>query len=139
MAQSRFAVLGKNNLVINIVTADPDYAAQQGWIPASDDAKLCSTWDGKQFLPPPALAPIVPDKVPMASARIALLRNGITTDKVEAAIAGMADEQARAEALIAWEYRTEIHRAAPLVAALAPALGLTDQQLDDLFRQAESI
>ncbi|MBG23760.1 MAG: hypothetical protein CMF22_10595 [Idiomarinaceae bacterium] len=39
----------------------------------------------------------------------------------------------------AWEYATTFKRNSPTVLALANDLGLTDEQLDDLFTQAKDI
>lgn len=75
----------------------------------------------------------VPRVVSMRQARLALLAAGLLDD-VEAAIA--AGPQA---ARIEWEYATEVQRDYGLVLQLAPALGLTDRQLDDLFVAAASL
>lgn len=40
---------------------------------------------------------------------------------------------------IAWEHARDFKRNSPTIKALAPALGLTDEQLDDLFRFAATI
>jgi len=40
---------------------------------------------------------------------------------------------------VAWEYATEVRRDSPMVQAMAQQLGLTDEQVDDLFRQAAAI
>lgn len=132
----RYAIV-TDGVVINIAEAAAPQAPN--WMDVPEGAAIGDTLvDGvltKAALP----AEQPPAKVPMASARIALLRHGITRATVEAAISAIPNEQARAEALIDWEYRTEIRRSAPLVAALAPALNLTEQQVDDLFREADSI
>ena len=75
----------------------------------------------------------VPEEVPQWQARTALLRAGLLT-QIEAAVA-----QASQEVKIAWEYAPNIRRDSAFVAAMAAALGLTDQQLDDLFRAAAAI
>lgn len=75
----------------------------------------------------------VPVVVSMRQARLALLAAGLLDD-VEAAIA--AGPQA---ARIEWEYATEVQRGYGLVLQLAPVLGLTDRQLDDLFVAAASL
>jgi len=74
----------------------------------------------------------VPQSVTMASARIVLLRAGITDAAVRAQIASMPEPQS-AEALIAWEFRATVRRDSDLVAGLGPALGLTDAQIDGMF------
>lgn len=66
-------------------------------------------------------------------ARAALLGAGLLAT-ADAAIQG-ADEVAK----LAWSDAQEFRRNSPLVAAIAAQLGLTDTQLDDLFRQAATI
>lgn len=75
----------------------------------------------------------VPDFVSMAKARIVLDAAGLLPG-VEAAVAGATNA-----VKFAWEYSTEIHRHSPTMLALAAALGLTDAQVDDLFRQADAV
>ena len=79
----------------------------------------------------------VPQSVTMRQARLALLGAGVLS-AVDAAIAAM-DEPAKAAALIAWEYSTEVQRSFGLVSQLAPALGLTDAQVDALFIAAAQL
>lgn len=76
----------------------------------------------------------VPSTVSPRQARLALLGIGLlsSVEQALASIPGVEGEAAR----IDWEYATEVQRHSPLIAALAPALGLTDEQVDDLFRQA---
>lgn len=83
---------------------------------------------------PPAPPPSV---VSMRQARLALLGAGLLP-QVEAAFDQM-DEPERSAVIIEWEYATELRRDHPLVASLAAALGLTEQQVDDLFIAASQI
>ena len=80
----------------------------------------------------PPSAP-VPGSVTAFQARAALLAAGLL-DEVEAAVAA-ADRLTQT----AWEYAQAFERTSPTIAALAAALGLTDAQLDDLFRAAAKI
>lgn len=66
-------------------------------------------------------------------ARAALHGAGLLAS-AESAIAG-ADELAQ----MAWQDAQEFRRNSPTVAAIAGSLGLTEAQLDDLFRQAATI
>lgn len=68
---------------------------------------------------------------------LALSRAGLLAN-ADAAIAGMTGA-AGDEARIEWEYATEIRRDHPMIAALGQALGLDDDAIDDLFRQAAQI
>lgn len=81
--------------------------------------------------------PVVPAIVSMRQARLALLSAGLLAN-VDAAIAALPSPQ-REAAQIDWEYATEVRRASPLIAALGPALGLTDAQIDALFIAAAVI
>jgi len=63
--------------------------------------------------------------------RLALLDAGLL-DSVTTAFADLA-EPMKTKAQIEWEYATEIDKNSPLIQALYPKLGLTEEQLDDLF------
>lgn len=79
----------------------------------------------------------VPDLVSMRQARLGLLNAGLLDD-VEAAIITM-DEPGRTATQIEWEYSTEVSRTSPTTAMLAGVLGLTEDQIDELFRQAAGL
>jgi len=89
------------------------------------------------FVRPPAPPPPIPQSVSMRQARLALLGAGLL-DAVDAAIAGMTGTEGRA-AQIEWEYASEVVRTSALVAGMGAALGMTDEQLDDLFLQASTL
>ncbi|MGZ3675357.1 MAG: hypothetical protein ACXVCO_13710 [Ktedonobacterales bacterium] len=76
---------------------------------------------------------IVPQSVTPRQARLALLGAGLL-DQVEAAVkaAGGATQ-------ITWDYATEIRRADHLITTLGQALGLTDANIDLLFRNASTL
>lgn len=87
----------------------------------------------------PSLNPTpIPQSVTMRQARLALLNAGLL-DNVDAAIASISDPVQRQEAQIEWEYSNEVERQSQWVNNLAGALGLTQQQLDDLFAQAATL
>lgn len=75
--------------------------------------------------------------VTMRQARLALLNQGLL-DSVTAAIAALPEGE-REAAEIQWEYGNDVERLSPLVVALTPALGLTDESMDDLFTLAETL
>ena len=83
--------------------------------------------------PAPEPLPSVPQVVSPLQARLALMRMGLR-EQVETAVA-LASEDVR----VSWEYATEIRRQSPLITALAPALGLTDVALDQLFTLAATL
>ena len=87
----------------------------------------------------------VPQSVPMAEARRALLRSGMlgaTAEAVDLAVReriAALSEPARSEALIDWEFQPTVRRQSPLVLTLAQALGLTEAQVDALFVAAKAL
>jgi len=81
--------------------------------------------------------PVIPLRVTMRQARLALLQAGLLDD-VAAAIEAMQSPQKEA-AQIEWEYSQEVHRDKALVLALAPALGLDHAALDQLFITAATL
>lgn len=85
------------------------------------------------FVPPEP----VPQSVSMRQARLALLAVGLEDD-VEEMMGGLVGLEGRA-AQIEWEYATEIRRNSPMLAMLAPMLGLTPDDLDNLFRKAAAL
>jgi hypothetical protein len=80
-------------------------------------------------------APIVPTEVSPYQARVALLQAGLL-DTVESL---MANTDTPAAARIAWEYATVVQRNSPFIVSLGSLLGLTEQQIDDLFIAAAQI
>jgi len=84
------------------------------------------------------LPPRVPDAVTMRQARLALLGVGLL-DAVEPALAAIPDPVQRRAAEITWEYSAEVQRDNPLISALAAGLGLSPQQVDQLFIAAATL
>lgn len=89
------------------------------------------------FTPVPVV-PVVPVSVSMRQAKRALLAAGLL-DLADQAIAGIADDTERRAAQIDWTSATDVRRDWPLVASIAQALGLTDQQIDQLFVAASQL
>lgn len=89
----------------------------------------CSTGQAitQAYTPMPDLMPQV---VTRRQAKRALLAAGLLDD-ADAAIA-----QAGEEAQIDWADALEFRRDNPLITAIGGALGLTSEQIDDLFRAA---
>ena len=87
-------------------------------------------------LPTPTVAGI-PTRVSMRQARLALLGAGKLA-AVDAAIDTMPEPQ-KSAARIEWEYAAEVRRDNAFVAGLAPALGMTDAQVDALFVAAAAL
>jgi hypothetical protein len=81
--------------------------------------------------------PIVPSVISMRQARQALYQSGLLdqANSFIAAIPGSDGDKAR----IAWEYAGDVERANQLVGQIGASLGLSDQQVDDLFTLGASL
>lgn len=86
------------------------------------------------YVPPP---PAVPRSVTMRQARLALLGSGLLAT-VSTTINSLPSPQKEA-AQIEWEYSQEVQRHNGFVSQLAPLLGLTDEQVDQLFITASQL
>lgn len=80
-----------------------------------------------------------PQYVSMAQARKAMILSGVSIADVDAAIAGIADAQEKALAQTDWEYSATVRRYSDLTASLAPALNLTEDQIDQMFILADTL
>lgn len=114
--------------------------ADGAFIPNDDrntDYREYLAWVAAGNTPQAADAAPIPSVVDMAQARLALLQSGLysTVQAAIAAMPGAAGDAARIE----WEFRTTVRRDSPLVASLSTALGLTSEQLDDLFTLASTL
>ena len=75
----------------------------------------------------------VPQQVTMRQARLALLKAGLLDD-ADAAIAS-----AGREAQLEWEYAAVVERSNPVIAIVQQQQGVTDEQIDNLFREAAKL
>lgn len=98
---------------------------------AAGIAPQASEPPASEVQPPPPPPPIV---VSRFQARAALLAAGLL-DTVDAAIAASGDRFAQE----AWSHAVEFRRDSPTIAAMAATMGLTGDQIDDLFAAAAQI
>ena len=111
-------------------------------------ALLAGQAEGKRIVPdeqgrpvladPPPAPPYVPQHVTRAQGKAALITAGLWDD-VLAYVDAITDPTQQALARVALDDTTEWRRDSPFLATAAAALGLTDQQLDDLFVAAAAI
>jgi hypothetical protein len=101
----------------------------------SDNTKtyLRNEYAGAPSGTPSTIKPVTPRQI-----RLALNAMGVPLVNIENAINALP-EPTRTQAWVTWDYSTEFQRNNPLVAALAPALGFTPEQLDQLWQLASNI
>lgn len=130
----------ENGVVTNTIVATVEEA--QAAFPSATcieatEGGIGWTYDGSTFTPP-VIDPIepqqfIPTVVSSRQGKLALLDAGLLDD-VEAAVAASS----RA-VQIEWIEATEFRRDWPTLVALQGTLGLTDQQIDDLFIAASRL
>jgi len=80
----------------------------------------------------------IPLTVTPRQIRIALTLSGISLESIETLISTLPEPD-KTISKITWEYSTEIQRHNPLIINLSPLLGLTKQDLDNLFLLASTV
>ena len=127
----RYAVINNGN-VVNVIEAPEGFVLDGYALVPSDIAGPSWTYDGEFHPPAPEPVP-VPLSITPLQARRALRAAGLL-GAVNGAVAS-ADPDIQD----AWEYAIEVRRDNPIIAGMAASLGLTEAQLDDLFRQAATL
>jgi len=84
-------------------------------------------------------SPTVPPSISARQIRLWLINNGIQLSQVENAINNIQDPLIRETTKVEWEYAPYVERNHPMLGPLAQALGLTEQQIDTAFIQAQNI
>lgn len=123
-----------HTLELIATTTPADWMASTDVVPPVFDPATQScvfqggAWVVADVVPP---APAVPEVVSMRQARIALLAAGhlAAVTAAVAAMPGIEGDVARIE----WEYAQDVRRDSPLIGSLAPAVGLSSEQVDALF------
>lgn len=97
---------------------------------------LLSALTGNQVNTEPVNA--VPVSVSPRQFRTALVLSGFSLSTIDNLISTLPSPQ-KELAKIAWEYSTEIHRDNELLNQMAPLLGFSEEQLDQLFVLASTL
>ena len=130
--------LVENDVVVRLLRVEPSTVFHQPeasrYEPCSDDVMEGWVRSGGGFVAPNPVPPVnsVPVAITMRQARLVLLGAGKLAG-VDTAIANIPDPTTRAAAQIEWEFSNELQRDNAFVTMLAPALGLTSEQVDQLF------
>ena len=119
------AVIIENGVVVNCVVVDGD---SPDWV-ISETAGIGDLYDGQTFTrPEPVVVPepiLDLDAVQIRKALSAYGLRGAVEDAVSQGTQSLKDE---------WEFSTTFKRNHPSIEEMRVALGVTQEQLDDLFR-----
>ena len=87
----------------------------------------------------PQPLPVPEDITPWQLRTWLLQRRGVTPDQVLSVLSAISDPIARAQAMIDWDYPSEIRRDHHLIETLGTALGLASAEVDQAFREAATL
>lgn len=101
----------------------------------SEDQKqiLRNDFNGIPNTPTYAISPITARQI-----RLALLGAGVSLQMIDSAISQMPEPQ-KSYAQITWEYANVFEREHPMIEGLGSQLGLTSEQIDQLFLGASAL
>lgn len=112
---------------IPVASGNKDYAEFLAWVAS-----------GHTPSEPVASPLVIPTSVTMRQGRLALLGAGLL-DQVSNAVEALPDAGQRAAAMIEWEYAQTIERNSTFTQVMSAQLGLTTEQLDQLFLTASTL
>jgi len=129
-----YAILDAGSVVINIAVADDSWEPGEGLTKreATAGCVIGALWTGSAWEPPVVVVPVPAAITPLQARRA--LRAADLLDAVNAWIATQPDD-----AQEAWEYYVEVRRDDALIAGAQKGLGLTPEQVDDLFRAGAAL
>jgi hypothetical protein len=132
--QTSWALVNSEGLVETFLRIDlpENWEPPEGYSIVADD-ELPEGW---QRVPEQI---VVPATISARQIRLWLINNGYSLANVEAAINSISDQAIRDSTLVEWEYAPYIERSHPMLIPLASALGLTEQQVDQAFIEANII
>lgn len=125
-----------NGVVVNTV----EVAALDvlpGLVVAQGNEGIGWSYDGQDFTAPTQAPATVPQEITMRQARLALLDIGLLAN-VQTAI-NTLPEPDKTKAQIEWEYSNALQRDNPFVTTLGTALGLSSDDIDNLFITASGL
>lgn len=106
------------------------------WILAPNKPTETSIWNNGSWIEP---GPIVPQTVSARQIRLWLINNNFQLDQIDSAINNIQDPLIKQTVKIEWEYAPYIERNHPWLVPLAQSLGLSEEQIDQAFREASLI
>lgn len=133
----RFEIIDRHGEVLNTIEASAEWM-EENYPPqpiiVDNNEGPDEFWPQYRQVEIPASPEVV--TVTMAQARKALILSGVSMMDVEAALASIPDDTARALAQIDWEYSTTVRSNSPLVQSIGAQLEL---DIDSLFALAVTL
>ena len=142
-----FAIV-ENGIVVNVIIADDEFVVLYQ---EQNPTHLCVEYvgfdindenvarigehyvDGKFVAP--YVAPSVPQSITMRQCRLQLISMGLD-DEVESAIEAITDATQKKIVRTEWEYAATVDRHNGWIETLGTSLGMTSEQLDQMFIEA---
>jgi len=126
---TRYALIDESNRITSVVLWDgvSDWGPPAGFTAMLESEAIASGLVFAQNVPD------VPEVITCVQGRLALLQAGML-DAVESSISA-----ASRDVQIFWEFATEWHRTNSVLISLGQSLGLSDAQVDALFRLAKGL
>ena len=122
-----------------IVMMRPEAEKEPGSVPAKYFWRTGDTIaDGKCYRDGVEIPEPIPDEIPLWAFRAALVLAGITEAAVDSLISGLP-QPAKTVASIQWNYGNFIRRDHPLIDQLGGAMGLQQEDIDNVFRTAATL
>jgi len=115
---------------------DNDNPKKDQWILLPPRPSENHYWNNGEWI---LINPPVPESVSARQIRLWLINNGFQLIQVENAINSIKDPIIRETVKVEWEYAPYVERNHPMLVPLAQALGLTENQIDAAFIQAQYI
>jgi hypothetical protein len=115
---------------------DNDNPKKEIWILLPPQPSENHYWNNGEWV---LINPPVPESVSARQIRLWLINNGIQLSQVENAINNIEDQITRETVKVEWEYAPYVERNHPMLIPLAQALGLSEAQVDQAFREAVNI
>lgn len=84
-------------------------------------------------------APVVPEFVKPRQIRLALIDRGIKPSQILARLEAIEEEELREKTLVEWEFAEVVRRDSPIIADLAEAFNINNNQLNALFINAQRL
>lgn len=125
-----------NGVIVNTVEVE-SLGAIPGLVAAVGNEGIGWLYDGQDFTAPTQAPATIPQEITMRQARLALLDIGLLVN-VQTAI-NTLPEPDKTKAQIEWEYSNALQRDNPFVTTLGTALGLSSDDIDNLFITASGL